>query len=190
MLAKEFWSTSFDSGFDSYAFLRDRNIRNQVGTEINNSWYQFVLASSRDLSLIKEVLPIVPSPSALSQVQVNLGGNISVTMKIKNVSQLTITTITDLSLDYVPDSAYLVKEDGAKIKIPDDSAEASEPFVISLTPQEAESFQNYMGSFGFSGGFGIGGGGNFRSSNISCELKEFKDEGGNVMSVEYDCHKI
>ena len=186
---KDFFSSPFESSLNGYDVLLSPQLQSQVASDINNTWYILVNAAVRDLDVLGAIFKSIDF-SVISSINVTFADNIVMTFKLENIEQVTLNDISNLDLKYLPDSAFLIMEDGTLLKIPDDSSDNFGPLVVTLTEDEALPLYDYLSNYGYTstGGGALGG---FGNSNIVCNVTHVEEtvepDGTIKRSATYRC---
>ncbi|MDC8829843.1 hypothetical protein [Alteromonas gilva] len=155
-----------------------------------STWFSLVNAVIRPLDVVGAVSKIIDF-STTSSINVTFADNVVMTFRLKSFDKVALNGVFDLAMEYVPDSAFLIWEDGTLLKIPDDSSENLVPLTVILTEDEALPLYGYLDLYmGYTSGSG-GALGGFGNSGIRCNpthVEETVEPDGTIKRpVTYRC---
>ncbi|WP_189377255.1 hypothetical protein [Thalassotalea profundi] len=163
-VSNSFFSDPFVSTFNGYDYLLSTSVRNAVHQQILNNWYGVVLGMSSMVLKLDNVIGIIPDSLTGDKLVVTFADNLELTLKLKDPNKAGLNRLLDAQLEYQPDSAYYVDEDGNVIKIPDDVKEWTTPMQRNFDSDDAlNNFTGYMLNWGF-----VISGSSINRANMSC----------------------
>lgn len=147
---ESFFNNPFHSDISGYDFLKSVNVRHQVFNDVKASWYRWVLASAQALQLVDSIIGILPDDIFIERLTISFSDDVKVTVSLVDADKQSLVDLFSVYLEYDADTAYLIDENGQRIKIPDDYREAIEPTMIDFeSVDKFEEFTSYMSRFGF-----------------------------------------